>query len=203
MADPREFWNARYSLPGFAYGTEPNDLVRAVAARLQSPVLSLGEGEGRNGVFLAQQGLDVTAVDLSPAGLEKASALAAERKVSLHTQVADLADFDLGRERWGAIVSIWCHLPPWVRTKVHRQVVAALKPGGLFVMEAYTPRQLAFDTGGPKNAELLYEPNVTRAELEGLVIERCEEAEREVQEGDWHRGKSASLQLVARKPEVG
>lgn len=200
MADPREFWNHRYAQPGFAYGTEPNDFLREHAGALSGPVLCLGEGEGRNAVFLAQRGLEVTAVDLSPLGLEKASELARTRGTRLTTKVADLADFDLGEAQWGAIVSIWCHLPPWVRTQVHAGVVRALKPGGVFLLEAYTPRQLAFDTGGPKNAELLYEPEVVRAELTGLEVERCAELERDVQEGDWHRGKSAVLQVLARKP---
>lgn len=200
MADPREFWNHRYAMTGFAYGTEPNDFLREVAPTLTGPVLCLGEGEGRNAVFLAQRGLAVTAVDLSPLGLEKAAALAKERGVALTTHVADLADYDLGEARWGAVVSIWCHLPPWVRRRVHKAVAAALVPGGRFVLEAYTPRQLAFDTGGPKNAELLFEPDEVRAELHGLTLERCVELERGVQEGAWHRGRSAVLQVLARKP---
>ncbi|MDP3498872.1 MAG: class I SAM-dependent methyltransferase [Myxococcales bacterium] len=200
MADPRAFWNHRYALPGFAYGTEPNDFLRELAPTLEGPVLCLGEGEGRNAVFLAQRGLDVTAVDLSAIGLEKASKLATERGVGLTTQVVDLADFDLGTERWGAIVSIWCHLPDWVRAKVHGGVKTALVPGGVYVLEAYTPRQLKFDTGGPKNAELLYEPEAVRTELGGLTLERCVELERDVSEGDWHRGKSAVLQVLARRP---
>ncbi|MCA3014505.1 MAG: class I SAM-dependent methyltransferase [Myxococcaceae bacterium] len=199
MADPRDFWNARYAMAGFAYGTEPNDLLREAAPRLQGPVLSLGEGEGRNAVFLAGLGLDVTAVDLSAAGLEKARALAAGRGVALTTLEADLADFDLGEARWGAIVSIWCHLPPWARQRVHAGVIRALRPGGRFVLEAYTPRQLAFDTGGPKNEALLYEPDAVRAELAGLTLERCDELQREVLEGDWHRGRSAVLQVLARR----
>jgi SAM-dependent methyltransferase len=200
MADPREFWNQRYTLPGFAYGTEPNDFLRELAPRLRGPVLCLGEGEGRNAVFLAGLGLDVTAIDLSTAGLEKAQGLATARGVRLTTQVADLADFDLGHARWGAIVSIWCHLPPWVRSNVHRAIATALQPGGHFLLEAYTPRQLAFDTGGPKNAELLYEPSALRAELTGLSLERCEELERDVTEGDWHRGRSAVVQVFAHRP---
>jgi SAM-dependent methyltransferase len=199
MADPREFWNERYTRPGFAYGTQPNDFVREVAPRLKGPVLCLGEGEGRNAVFLASLGLDVTAVDLSPVGLEKAQGLARERGVRLTTRVADLADFDLGTGRWGAIVSIWCHLPGWVRARVHQAVPTALVPDGHFVLEAYTPRQLAFDTGGPKNADLLYEPEALKAELSGLTIERCVELERDVTEGDWHRGKSAVVQVLARR----
>ena len=99
-----------------------------------------------------------------------------------------------------AIVSIWCHLPEGLRAKVHGGVKTALVPGGVFVLEAYTPRQLAFDTGGPKNAELLYEPEAVRTELAGLTVERCVELERDVAEGDWHRGQSAVLQVLARRP---
>jgi SAM-dependent methyltransferase len=199
MADPREFWNHRYALPGWAYGTEPNDFVREVAPLLEGPVLCLGEGEGRNAVFLAQRGLEVTAIDLSPKALEKAQGLARERGVRLTTLEADLADFALGDAKWGAIVSIWCHLPPWLRSRVHRDVARALRPGGRFVLEAYTPAQLQFDTGGPKSLELLFPPDEVKAELAGLTLERFEAKEREVQEGEWHRGHSAVLQVLARR----
>lgn len=199
MADPREFWNHRYGLPGWAYGTEPNDFLLEVAPTLEGPVLCLGEGEGRNAVFLAQRGLEVTAIDLSPRALEKAQQLASERGVRITTQEADLADFPLGEGQWGAIVSIWCHLPPWLRQRVHREVVRALRPGGRFVLEAYTPEQLALDTGGPKSLDLLYAPGDLRADLQGLVLDRFEAREREVNEGEWHRGKSAVVQVIARK----
>lgn len=199
MADPREFWNHRYALPGWAYGTEPNDFVREVAPLLEGPVLCLGEGEGRNAVFLAQRGLEVTALDLSPKALEKAQGLARERGVRLTTLEADLADFVLGEARWGAIVSIWCHLPPWLRMRVHRDVARALVPGGRFVLEGYTPAQLQFDTGGPKSLELLFAPDEVKAELAGLTLERFDAKEREVQEGEWHRGRSAVLQVLARR----
>lgn len=199
MADPREFWNHRYGLPGWAYGTEPNDFLREAAPLLEGPVLCLGEGEGRNAVFLAQRGLDVTAIDLSPKALEKAQQLAAERGARITTQEADLADYDLGDQKWGAITSIWCQLPPWLRERVHHDVARALKPGGRFVLEAYTPAQLAFDTGGPKSLELLYEPKDLRTDLAALEFERFSEQEREVQEGTWHRGRSAVVQVLARR----
>lgn len=199
MADPREFWNHRYAQPGWAYGTEPNDFLKEVAPLLEGPVLCLGEGEGRNAVFLAQRGLAVTAIDLSPTALEKARRLATERGVRLTTQEADLADSDLGEEKWGAIISIWCHVPPWLRERVHHGVARALKPGGRFVLEAYTPAQLAFDTGGPKSLDLLYEPKDLRTDLATLELERLDERERDVNEGDWHRGRSAVVQLLARR----
>lgn len=200
MADPREFWNHRYGLPGWAYGTEPNDFLREVAPTLAGPVLCLGEGEGRNAVFLAQRGLEVTAIDLSPRALEKAQQLASERGVRITTQEADLSDFPLGEGQWGAIVSIWCHLPPWLRQRVHREVVRALCPGGRFVLEAYTPEQLALDTGGPRSLDLLYAPADLRKDLQGLVLDQFEVREREVNEGEWHRGRSAVVQVVARRP---
>jgi SAM-dependent methyltransferase len=200
MSNPTSFWDERYAAPGWTYGTEPNDFLREVAKGLEGPVLCLGEGEGRNAVFLAQQGLDVTAMDASPVGLEKAQRLAAERGVKLTTIAADLNDFALGEAKWGAIVSIWCHLPLALRAKVHRDVVKALKPGGRFVLEAYTPRQLAHGTGGPKTADLLVEPEALRAELAGCTFERLEEKERVVHEGALHEGTSAVVQALAHKP---
>jgi len=200
MSDAKTFWNEKFSAEGWTYGTEPNDFLREVAPTLKGPVLCLGEGEGRNAVFLAEQGLAVTAMDASPVGLEKALRLAALRGVTIHTVAADLAQFELGEHRWGAIVSIWCHTPIPLREQVHQKVVQALQPGGRFVLEAYTPRQLALGTGGPRTAELLAEPEAVRRELAGLTFERLEEKEREVHEGQLHDGKSAVLQVVAVKP---
>ncbi|MEW5743030.1 MAG: class I SAM-dependent methyltransferase [Myxococcota bacterium] len=200
MSDTRTFWDERFRAPGWTYGTEPNDFLREVAGSLRGPVLCIGEGEGRNAVFLAQRGLDVTAMDASPVGMAKAQKLASGRGVKLNTVVADLEDFSFGEARWGAIVSIWCHTPNSLRRRIHRDVVKALAPGGRYILEAYTPRQLAFGTGGPKSVELLCEPEDVRAELSGLTLERLEEKEREVHEGALHEGKSAVLQVVAVRP---
>ncbi|MFO0600846.1 MAG: class I SAM-dependent methyltransferase [Myxococcaceae bacterium] len=202
MADPREFWNHRYAMPGWAYGTEPHSLVREVAPKLTGPVLCLGEGEGRNAVFLAQRGLDVTALDLSEKGLEKTRALAAEKGVQVRTVLADLATTELATLEggpWGAVIAIWVHLPSWLRQKVHRDAAAALKPGGHLVLAAYTPEQLKFDTGGPKTVDLLYRPDDVRADLEGLEVVSFFAGEREVNEGEWHRGRSAVVEVVAQK----
>jgi len=200
MENPKAFWNQRYAEPGWGYGTDPNDFVREHWKQLTSPVLCLGEGEGRNAVYLAQQGLEVTALDLSQVALEKAQKLAAERGVKLATVEADLDTYDLGVGRWGSIIAVWCHLPTALRAKVHPGVVKALKPGGVFLLECYTPRQVALGTGGPKDVDMLYEPEDLRRDFAGLELLHLEESEREVHEGKWHEGKSAVVQLLARKP---
>lgn len=196
-------WDQRYAEPGFAYGSEPNDFLSQNAERYLpagGEVLSLAEGEGRNAVFLAQRGFRVTGVDGSPVGLAKARALAAERGVAIETVVADLADYDLGAARWDGIVSIWCHTPPALRARLHRAVVAALRPGGVVLLEAYTPKQLAYRTGGPPDAAMMMTADGLRAELAGLDILVADERLREVHEGKYHQGTSAVVQLIARKP---
>src|SRR5664279_2191901 len=149
-------WNERYSEPGYAYGTSPNDYLVSVAPQLPpGPILSMAEGEGRNAVFLAKRGHAVHGVDSSPVGLDKAQSLARDLGVAITTEVSDLATYDFGVSRWAAIVSIFCHLPPSVRARCHAAVVEALLPGGLFVLEAYRPEQLHLGTGGPQNPEFL------------------------------------------------
>ncbi|MBW4468340.1 MAG: class I SAM-dependent methyltransferase [Pegethrix bostrychoides GSE-TBD4-15B] len=193
-------WNERYSQPEYAFGKQPNDfLVQVIQQIPTGRVLCLADGEGRNGVYLAQQGCQVTAVDASPVGLEKARKLAAERSVTIETVVADLAEFPIQPDSWDAIVSIFCHLPPTIRAHVHRQAVAGLRSGGVFVLEAYTPRQLAFKTGGPPTAELTMELATLQQELDGLKFNHAQELEREIQEGLFHQGHSAVVQVLAVK----
>ena len=193
-------WDQRYAEAGFAYGTEPNDFLRDHADQLQSPVLCLASGEGRNEVWLAERGLEVHGVDASAVGVEKTRRLADERGVQVHVEVADLATWDLGRERWGSIVAIFAHLPPPVRSRVHACLLEALVPGGLLLMEAYSVRQLAFGTGGPPNEAMLYTEALLRTELQGFTFERLEAIERDVVEGKYHTGRAAVLQVLARRP---
>lgn len=193
-------WDARYAEEGFAYGTRPNDFLAAAAGALRSPVICLASGEGRNAVWLAEQGFEVHAVDGSKVGVEKTARLAAERGVTVHARVGDLADVDIGAARWGGVVTIFAHMPPAVRARMHAGIVRGLVPGGALVAVGYTPRQLAHRTGGPPVIEMLYEPSVIRGELAGLDFERFEEVERPVIEGKYHTGVAAVLQVVARKP---
>lgn len=195
------FWDARYSEPGFAYGSEPNDFLRSVVSRLPAGgrVLCLAEGEGRNAVFLAGQGFVAHAMDQSPVGLEKAQRLAAERGVTITTEVADLDGYDLGESAWDAVVAIWCHLPSSLRARVHAGAVRALRPGGAFVLESYAPGQLAHDTGGPRDLDMLPGVDTLKLELAGLDFEHAVEIERAVAEGKYHQGMSATAQVLGRK----
>lgn len=194
-------WDERYATPDYVYGRKVNEFLQAQAAQLPSGrILSLGEGEGRNAVFLAQQGFRVCAVDASAVGLEKARTLAAEQGVEIETVRAELADFELGEEQWDGIVSIFCHLPPETRRKVHHDVARALKPNGVFLLEAYTPKQLEFGTGGPPAADLLLDADTLRDELWGMQFQLLQETEREVLEGSLHTGLGSVLQAIAVKP---
>lgn len=194
-------WDARYSENGYVFGTKPNDFLSDVAGRIpEGAVLCIGDGEGRNGVFLAQQGFSVTSLDASAVGMRKAAALAQAHGVPLATIVADLAEYRFMPEAWDGLVSIYVHLPPALRRRVHAQAAAALKPGGVFVLEAYTPAQLQFGTGGPSSADMLMTLTDLRADLAGLTLEIAREIERDVVEGVYHTGRAAVVQILARKP---
>lgn len=195
-------WDERYSDADYVYGTKPNDFLVQNAGRLpRGPVLCLAEGEGRNAVWLAQQGYRVTAVDSSAVGLEKAKRLAQDRGVSLDIICTDLAHYSIDPGYWAGIVSIFAHVPADLRRSLHRDVVNGLRPGGVLILEAYTPHQLAYATGGPKTAEMTMDLARLEAELEGLVFDTAVECEREVIEGKYHTGLGHVVQLVGRKPE--
>ena len=196
------FWNGRYAVAGHVYGEEPNAFVAEMASQIpRGSVLCLAEGEGRNAVHLAALGSRVTAVDQSEVGLAKARRLAAKRGVTIETVVADLAHFSVTPGAWAGIVATFAHFLPTLRRRVNRAVVAGLKPGGVFILEAYTPAQLAFGTGGPKSPELLVTLAELRDELSGLEFLIGREIEREVIEGDGHTGRGAVVQILARRHE--
>jgi len=194
-------WDERYADEEYVYGTDPNEFLEQQVGKLpKGKILSLCEGEGRNAVYLAKQGFSVTGVDSSSVGLAKARKLAEREGVSIATELADMGDFRIKPDTWDGVVSIFCHIPPAMRSELHRQVVAGLKPGGVLILEAYTPEQLALGTGGPQIAALTMTAESLKSELEGLDIELIQELERDVVEGKFHTGKGAVVQLVARKP---
>lgn len=194
-------WDERYSTNEFIFGTEPNDFLKANIDKLKSGcVLCLADGEGRNGVYLAKLGFDVTAVDMSEVGLEKARQLAADNGVEIQTVLADLNDFVIEPNSWDNIVSIYCHLPPPLRNKVHSASSQGLTEGGIFLLEAYTPKQLEMPgTGGPPVPELMFTAHMLKQDFQSLELIRTLETEREVNEGSKHYGLSAVVQFIATK----
>jgi citrate lyase subunit beta/citryl-CoA lyase len=204
----REFWDKRYARPDYVYGTEPNEFLASPPVRGWLPadgkLLCLADGEGRNSVWLARQGFEVTALDISAEGVAKARRLAQLHGVTwrLYTEVADVTAHELGQTRWDGIVSIFLHLPPGARRALHRRAFAALRPGGVFVWEAYGPEQLGRGTGGPPDPALLPPLADVAADFDGLA--GCEllhqwTGVRRVVEGPLHTGEGFVTQLVLRK----
>ncbi|SMF30953.1 class I SAM-dependent methyltransferase [Pseudobacteriovorax antillogorgiicola] len=194
-------WDARYSEDGFAYGKEANDFLKDQIQHVigAGKALCLAEGQGRNAVYLAKLGYEVTAVDLSPVGLETAQKLATDEGVSIATEVCDLATWPLGERQWDLIVSIWAHMPSEVRSQLHARVASALKTEGLFVLEAYTPANLGRGTGGPPNQDMLMTLEILETELGSLKTLFAQETERNIEEGRYHKGLSAVVQFVGKK----
>lgn len=197
-------WDDRFAGDDFAYGTEPNEfLVEAVpflptCGDRPGRVVSLGEGEGRNAVFLASRGFAVTAIDGSAVGLAKAGRLAEQRGATVELVHADLRDATFP-EGVDAFVSIFCHLPPDDRRAVHGRAWRALRPGGVFVIVAYRPEQIALGTGGPKDPKMLVSLGDVRDDLAGAEMLLGGEVERDVVEGRLHTGRAAITQVVFRK----
>ncbi|MBT0666125.1 methyltransferase domain-containing protein [Geobacter pelophilus] len=194
-------WNERYSEPGFSYGTAPNEFLVSVVDRIPNGrILSLAEGEGRNAVYLASLGYQVTGVDGSEVGLRKAAKLALERGVTITTIHADLSAFEIEPEVWDGIVAIYCHLPSAIRIPLHQAAVRGLKPGGAFVLEAFSKDQLPYDTGGPKSLDMLMSLDDLKQELAGLEFVHAVQMEREVLEGRGHTGLASVVQVLGIKP---
>jgi len=199
--DAAAFWNRRYNEPELAYGDNPNDFLRQQAETLPpGDALCLADGQGRNAVFLARLGHRVTAQDLSPVGLRCAQELARRHHVNLTTDCSDLASFAPEPASVDLVVAIWMQLPTPLRAQVHEMAIAALRPGGLLILEAYTRDQLGLGTGGPPSLALLVDPVDLRQELSGLQLALFNVCRRHIDEGPYHQGESAVVQVVGRKP---
>ncbi len=185
------FWDQRFAEPGFKYGTEANAFLREAALRLPaaSVVLVPGDGEGRNGVWLAGQGHAVTSVDNSSVGLQKAQTLAAEKGVTLTTTFVDLADWSPAPASVDAVVLIYVHLPGSIRLRAHRALAQGLKPGGWLILEAFHPQQLHHSSGGPRDVDMLYTPEQLAAEFADLLQPVLAwQGETTLSEGPGHQG---------------
>ncbi len=197
----RDFWEQRYSEPGWAYGVEPNAFLVSQAHRFRRGMraLVIGDGEGRNGVWLAQHGLDVLSVDYSEAGLKKARGLAAAKGTRLRTECVDLASWQWPVDQFDLIASIFVHFSPDLRASIHAAMVNALVPGGLIVLEAFNKSQVNFSSGGPRDPAMLYSAAELRQDFAQGAIAMIEESETHLEEGKYHRGPGAVVRAIVRR----
>lgn len=195
-------WNDRYSVPDYIFGTAPNHFLEAAAPLLPTSgrALAVADGEGRNGVWLAARGLDVLSLDFSPAARAKAEALAAERGVTLAFETADVHGWDYPDAAFELVIDIFTQFSsPEERERKWAGMLRALKPGGLLVLQGYTPKQLDYGTGGPKILENLYTRELLETAFGELRDVAITEEECEMDEGPGHSGMSAVIGLTGRK----
>ena len=203
--DAESFWNERFASAGdgYLFGTAPTKFLARQSAHLRPGMraLSVADGEGRNSVWLADEGLAVTAVEISPVALHKAARLAASRHVEVDFVQADVLHWNWPVAAYDLVVAIFIQfLSPDERTIAFRQMVEALRPGGLLLLHGYTPKQLEYRTGGPSAVENLYTAALLRAAFADLDIMELAEYEDDLDEGCGHKGKSAVINLIARRP---
>jgi len=186
----KEMWDQKYGDDHYFYGTEPNVFLMQQADLIPAGgrVLVTGDGEGRNGVWLAEQGFLVTSVDYSTSGIKKASKLARQRQVTVDLAQADLTTWDWPEATFDAVVTVFLHFLPEDRRRVHAGINKALKPGGRLIVELFHPRQLDYCSGGPKNVDMLVTAEDLRADFPNLQWEQLEEVEVKLDEGLGHQG---------------
>lgn len=202
FAYPQEMWNKRFSSPGYVFGEEPNAFLVSQASRLgHGHALALADGEGRNSVWLAQQGFTVDAFDFSAPAIEKAKALAAKHSVNVNFNCSAWQSFDWKTQSYDLVAGIFFQFAtPDERTQLFEKIKQSLKPGGVVVIQGYGKNQLSYKTGGPDKLEHLYDEDLLHEAFSDYDIRVCETYETVIQEGTGHSGMSALLGFVARKP---
>jgi len=203
FTDATQFWNVRFDKEEFIFGKEPNEYLVAQAHQHLKPnssVLCIADGEGRNGVWLAKQGMRVTGFDVSDIALTKANQFAKENQVNIQYSLSDTDSFEWQPNTYDAAIGIFIQFAdPEMRARIFNQVRQTLKPGGLFILQGYTPKQLEYKTGGPSLIEHLYTEELIRELTQGFEILDLQCYEKELSEGARHAGMSALLGMVAKK----
>ncbi|QWD93675.1 class I SAM-dependent methyltransferase [Polynucleobacter sp. MG-Unter2-18] len=203
FSDATQFWNERFNKQEFIFGKEPNEFLVEQASHYLKPnssVLCIADGEGRNGVWLAKQGMRVTGFDVSDIALAKANQLAADNEVNIQYSLCDTDGFDWQANTYDAVVGIFIQFAdPEMRARIFQQVRQTLKSGGLFILQGYTPKQLEYKTGGPSLIEHLYTEEMIRELSQGFEVLELQCYEKELSEGARHTGMSALLGMVAKK----
>ncbi len=197
----KDFWNERYAEPGFAYGTEPNEYLKSRQEWFEPGMKALvvGDGEGRNGVWLASLGVDVTTVDYSQSGVKKAQQLAEDRGVKINAICADLHEWDWPQNEFDIVAAVYLHFPSDVRGRMHEKMLQALKPGGVLVMEAFNQSQLEYNSGGPPVLDMLFSAEALRQDFAQASIIELEEKIVLLDEGPYHSGEGAVVRLFLKK----
>jgi 2-polyprenyl-3-methyl-5-hydroxy-6-metoxy-1,4-benzoquinol methylase len=201
--DAKEFWNKRFEKEEYIFGKEPNEYLALQAKTHLKPnqkVLCIADGEGRNGVWLAKQGMQVIGFDVSDIALEKAKQFAKENQVEIVYSLSDTDGFNWQENTYDAVIGIFIQFAePQMRARIFQQAYKALKPGGIFILQGYTPKQLEYKTGGPSLIEHLYTEEMIRGLAKDFQILDLRSYEKELNEGARHAGMSALLGLVAKK----
>lgn len=196
-------WDARFEGAEYVYGTEPSAFLKAQAGYVRpgNTVLAVADGEGRNSVFLAKNGARVTAFDSSRVALEKAAKLARDNGVNVDFRFADIQAWDWGGTSFDVVAAIFIQFaPPPVRAAIFRGLHAALRPGGVLLLHGFAPRQVEYGTGGPPNADFMYDLPMLGQAFEGYEILHQDDYDQDIHSGTGHNGRAALIDFVARKP---
>lgn len=200
-ANPQKVWDERYSQPEAVYGHAPNAFLVEQVSRFRKGMSLLvpGDGYGRNGIWLAQQGFRVRSVDLSSVAVDRARAAAQAAEVTLEIEHADLTTWNWPVDHFDGVIAIFLHLPPPSRVHVHKSMLRAVKPSGLIVLQAFSPAQLKHSSGGPKQLELLYSPDILRQDFAPAQPLQLQEEETHIDEGHMHRGLASVVKAIFQK----
>lgn len=195
-------WNERFQTHNYVYGTAPNVFIEEYHKKLNisGTALAIAEGEGRNAVYLAEQGMDVTTWDFAESGLAKTNRLAKERGVSISTELVDLKEAKWSKEQWDEIICVFGHYPKEIRKKTLQGVKEAVKPGGYYISEVYSHNQIPYKSGGPQDLDFLYNPEEFLQTFSDWRIIHFFMGEVVRHEGEKHNGLSHVIQFVGQKP---
>lgn len=199
----QNMWDERFSTPEYLYGKEPNQFLQDSFNKHKSlfiePILMLGDGEGRNGVFLASHNLEVYSLDFSKVALEKAKKLAEEKNTKLQLIFEDVTKFEFVPNYWGSIILIYLHLLEEERTKLYDKISKSLKPGGIFLLEVFSKEQINYQSGGPKNLDLLYSLEELKTNFKDFEIIVANKLIINLNEGYLHKGEGSVIRFLAQK----